>query len=232
MDDSIDMYVQSVQIIVISVPAYLNTIKDKPQRMLAPLLVQKFQELLMSLELLLFVYDLYNKSSYENKILIFDLGSGTLDVSLLSIEVGVVEVRATAGDIDFGGDDFDNKLIQYCCNEFLQKKGIDIKGNPSSLRRLRIQFKSSRRVFNQPINLQQKLTHQLELNLNSISMILQQIQKDGFLIFFLQRITKIQQKVILMILNLTHHRMKLKLVKQAEKFKDEKSQIENWFKDF
>lgn len=65
------------------------------------------------------------------------MGGGTFDVSLLAIEDGVFEVKATAGDTHLGGEDFDNKLVEYCCAEFLKKKGIDIRGNPRSLRRLR-----------------------------------------------------------------------------------------------
>jgi L1 cell adhesion molecule like protein len=55
------------------------------------------------------------------------LGGGTFDVSLLAIEDGVFEVKATAGDTHLGGEDFDNKLVEYCCAEFLKKKGIDIR---------------------------------------------------------------------------------------------------------
>jgi heat shock protein 1/8 len=53
--------------------------------------------------------------------LIFDLGGGTFDVSLLTIEDGIFEVKATAGDTHLGGEDFDNKLVEYCAAEFLKK---------------------------------------------------------------------------------------------------------------
>lgn len=70
-------------------------------------------------------------------MLIFDLGGGTFDVSLLSIEDGVFEVKATAGDTHLGGEDFDNKLVEYCCAEFMKKKNIDISKNARAMRRLR-----------------------------------------------------------------------------------------------
>jgi len=53
--------------------------------------------------------------------LIFDLGGGTFDVSLLAIDEGIFEVKATAGDTHFGGEDFDNKLVEFCANEFKKK---------------------------------------------------------------------------------------------------------------
>ncbi len=73
----------------------------------------------------------------ERTVLIFDLGGGTFDVSLLSIEDGLFEVKATAGDTHLGGEDFDNKLVEYCCADFLKKKKIDVRRNPKAMRRLR-----------------------------------------------------------------------------------------------
>ncbi len=58
----------------------------------------------------------------ERNVLIFGLGGGTFDVSLLTIDDGIFEVKAIAGDTHLGGEDFDNKLVEYCTNEFLKKK--------------------------------------------------------------------------------------------------------------
>jgi len=65
------------------------------------------------------------------------LGGGTFDVSFLKIEDGIFEVKATAGDTHLGGEDFDNKLVEFCAHEFLKKKGIDIRNNKRAMRRLR-----------------------------------------------------------------------------------------------
>lgn len=73
----------------------------------------------------------------ERNVLVFDLGGGTFDVSLLTIDDGVFEVRATAGDTHLGGEDFDNKLVDYCIADFMKKTGIDIRNNARALRRLR-----------------------------------------------------------------------------------------------
>lgn len=65
------------------------------------------------------------------------MGGGTFDVSLLTIEDGIFEVKATAGDTHLGGEDFDNKLVEYCAAHFLKTKSVDIRENPRAMRRLR-----------------------------------------------------------------------------------------------
>ena len=65
------------------------------------------------------------------------MGGGTFDDSLLTIENGDFKVKAAAGDTHLGGEDFDNKLVEFCAHEFLKKKGIDIRNNKRAMRRLR-----------------------------------------------------------------------------------------------
>lgn len=79
--------------------------------------------------------------------MIFDLGGGTFDVSLLTIDDGFFEVKATAGDTHLGGEDFDNKMVEFCAAEFLKKKGIDIRNNPRAMRRLRTQCERAKRIL-------------------------------------------------------------------------------------
>ncbi len=79
--------------------------------------------------------------------MIFDLGGGTFDVSLLTIEDGLFEVKATSGDTHLGGEDFDNKLLEFCTNHFLNTKGIDIRGNKKALRRLRTACEKAKRML-------------------------------------------------------------------------------------
>ncbi|MBH0219760.1 Hsp70 family protein, partial [Listeria monocytogenes] len=73
----------------------------------------------------------------EKNVLIFDLGGGTFDVSLLTIEEGIFEVKSTAGDTHLGGEDFDNRMVNHFVQEFKRKHKKDISGNPRALRRLR-----------------------------------------------------------------------------------------------
>ncbi len=75
------------------------------------------------------------------------MGGGTFDVSLLQIDDGVFEVKATAGDTHLGGEDFDNKVVEYCCAEFYKKKKISIKDNARALRRLRTQCEKAKRIL-------------------------------------------------------------------------------------
>ena len=82
-------------------------------------------------------YGLDKKDMPEKNVMIFDLGGGTFDVSLLSIDNGLFEVIATAGDTHLGGEDFDNKLVEYCVMDFIKKTNIDIRKNPRAMRRLR-----------------------------------------------------------------------------------------------
>jgi len=82
-------------------------------------------------------YGLDKKTDGERNVLIFDLGGGTFDVSLLTIEDGIFEVKATAGDTHLGGEDFDNKIVEHCCADFARKHKVDIRNNPRAMRRLR-----------------------------------------------------------------------------------------------
>merc|ERR1712211_101014 len=83
----------------------------------------------------------------ESNVLIFDLGGGTFDVSILSIEGGIFEVKSTAGDTHLGGEDFDNRLVDHFVNEFKRKHRKDISGNKRALRRLRIACERAKRTL-------------------------------------------------------------------------------------
>merc|ERR1712048_429771 len=93
----------------------------------------------------------------ERNVLIFDLGGGTFDVSLLTIDDGVFEVMATAGDTHGGGEDFDNKLVDYCVNDFVRKnkdevQKSDLQKNSRSMRRLRTQCEQAKRSLSAQFN--------------------------------------------------------------------------------
>ncbi len=87
------------------------------------------------------------KGSGETNVLIFDLGGGTFDVSLLSIDDGIFEVKATAGDTHLGGEDFDNRLVNHFCNEFKRKNRKDLSHNQRALRRLRTACERAKRTL-------------------------------------------------------------------------------------
>ena len=83
----------------------------------------------------------------EQNILIFDCGGGTHDLSVLTLEEGVFEVKATAGDTHLGGEDFDNLLVDYCVAEFKKKTRVDVTSNPRALRRLRTACEKAKRTL-------------------------------------------------------------------------------------
>ena len=94
-------------------------------------------------------YGLDKKSSSpgERNVLIFDLGGGTFDVSLLTIDEGIFEVKATAGDTHLGGEDFDNRMVNHFVQEFKRKHKKDISPNARALRRLRTACERAKRTL-------------------------------------------------------------------------------------
>ncbi|KAK4687333.1 hypothetical protein P7C73_g2783, partial [Tremellales sp. Uapishka_1] len=92
-------------------------------------------------------YGLDQKSKEEKNVLIFDLGGGTFDVSLLNITGGVFAVKATAGDTHLGGEDFDNTLLEHFKTEFKRKNKLDISEDPRALRRLRSACERAKRTL-------------------------------------------------------------------------------------
>ena len=83
----------------------------------------------------------------KRNVLIFDLGGGTTDVSLLTIDDGVFEVRAVAGDTHLGGEDFDNRMLKYFVEIFKRQHNEDISVNARALRRLRTACERARRIL-------------------------------------------------------------------------------------
>ncbi len=91
--------------------------------------------------------DKKGQTTGEQNVLIFDLGGGTFDVSLLTIEEGIFEVKSTAGDTHLGGEDFDNRLVTFFTQEFKRKYKKEIGGNPRALRRLRTACERAKRTL-------------------------------------------------------------------------------------
>ena len=92
-------------------------------------------------------YGLDKKVGAERNVLIFDLGGGTFDVSILSIEEGIFEVKSTAGDTHLGGEDFDNRVVDHFVEEFKRKYKKDLTTNKRALRRLRTACERAKRTL-------------------------------------------------------------------------------------
>jgi L1 cell adhesion molecule like protein len=138
---------KTVKNAVVTVPAYFNDSQRQATKDAGTIAGLNVQRIINEPTAAAIAYGLDKKGSGEKNVLIFDLGGGTFDVSLLSIDEGVFEVKATAGDTHLGGEDFDNKLVDYCAAEFNRKYKIDIKNNPRALRRLRTQCEKAKRIL-------------------------------------------------------------------------------------
>jgi len=132
---------------VITVPAYFN---DSQRQ------ATKDAGLISGLEVLRIIneptaaaiaYGLDKKAEGEKHVLIYDLGGGTFDVSVLTIEDGIFEVKSTAGDTHLGGEDFDNRMVNHFMTEFKRKHKKDIAGNKRAVRRLRTACERAKRTL-------------------------------------------------------------------------------------
>ncbi|CAN1769796.1 Heat shock cognate 70 kDa protein [Linum perenne] len=124
---------------VVTVPAYFNDSQRQATKDAGVIAGLNVMRIINEPTAAAIAYGLDKKATSvgEKNVLIFDLGGGTFDVSLLTIEEGIFEVKATAGDTHLGGEDFDNRMVNHFVQEFKRKHKKDITGNPRALRRLR-----------------------------------------------------------------------------------------------
>ncbi len=133
---------------VITVPAYFNDAQRQATKDAGVIAGLNVLRIINEPTAAAIAYGLDRTSTKgEQNVLIFDLGGGTFDVSLLSLDDGVFEVRATAGDTHLGGEDFDNLLVEYCAAEFQRKNKLDVRGNARALRRLRTACERAKRIL-------------------------------------------------------------------------------------
>jgi len=111
---------------VVTVPAYFNDSQRQATKDAGTIAGLNVLRIINEPTAAAIAYGLDKKSTVERNVLIFDLGGGTFDVSLLTIEEGIFEVKATNGHTHLGGEDFDNRLVNYCVDDFKKKFGIDI----------------------------------------------------------------------------------------------------------
>ncbi|HET9894786.1 MAG TPA: molecular chaperone DnaK [Streptosporangiaceae bacterium] len=119
---------------VITVPAYFNDAQRQATKDAGKIAGLEVLRIINEPTAAALAYGLDKKQN--ETVLVFDLGGGTFDVSLLDIGDGVVEVRATAGDTHLGGDDFDRRVVDYLADEFKRDNGIDLRADPQALQRL------------------------------------------------------------------------------------------------
>ena len=139
---------QTVTDAVVTVPAYFNDAQRQTTKDAGRIAGLNVLRIINEPTAAALAYGLDKaQSGGEKRVLIFDLGGGTFDVSILAIEDGVFEVKATAGDTHLGGEDFDTILVEWAAEEFKKKSKIDIKDNQRALRRLRTSAEKAKRTL-------------------------------------------------------------------------------------
>ncbi|CAL1600911.1 unnamed protein product [Knipowitschia caucasica] len=132
---------------VITVPAYFNDSQRQATKDAGVIAGLNVLRIINEPTAAAIAYGLDKGHSGERNILIFDLGGGTFDVSILTIEDGIFEVKATAGDTHLGGEDFDNRMVNHFVEEFKRKHKKDISQNKRALRRLRTACERAKRTL-------------------------------------------------------------------------------------
>jgi L1 cell adhesion molecule like protein len=148
MKQTAEAYIGSeIKHAVVTVPAYFNDSQRQATKDAGAIAGLNVLRIINEPTAAAIAYGLDKSEKHEKNILIFDLGGGTFDVSLLTIEDGIFEVKATAGDTHLGGEDFDNRLVQYCVEDFKKRHRKDLAGNQRALRRLRTQCERAKRTL-------------------------------------------------------------------------------------
>ena len=148
MKDIAESYLgKTVNDAVVTVPAYFNDSQRQATKDAATIAGLNCLRIINEPTAAAIAYGLDKNKDDDTNVLIFDLGGGTFDVSLLNIEGGIFEVKATAGDTHLGGEDFDARLVRHFMEEFKRKQKKDISGNARALRRLRTACERAKRTL-------------------------------------------------------------------------------------
>jgi heat shock protein 1/8 len=132
---------------VITVPAYFNDASRSATKDAGAIAGLNVLRTINEPTAAAMAYGLQNTHDGAHNVLIFDMGGGTFDVSLLTIDDGVFEVKATAGNVHLGGSDLDQRLVEHCIKEFKQKNKVDISENKRALRRLNAAAERAKRTL-------------------------------------------------------------------------------------
>ncbi|KAG8195095.1 hypothetical protein JTE90_013573 [Oedothorax gibbosus] len=132
---------------VVTVPAYFNDSQRQATKDAGTIAGLNVLRIINEPTAAAIAYGLDKKGTGERNVLIFDLGGGTFDVSILTIEDGIFEVKSTAGDTHLGGEDFDNRMVNHFVQEFKRKHKKDLTANKRALRRLRTACERAKRTL-------------------------------------------------------------------------------------
>ena len=132
---------------VVTVPAYFNDAQRQATKDAGVIAGLNVLRIINEPTAAAIAYGLDKLSEKARNVLIFDFGGGTHDVSLLTLEDGVFEVKATAGDTHLGGEDIDNKIVNFVVEDFKRKHKVDLSGNKRALRRIRTAAERAKRTL-------------------------------------------------------------------------------------
>jgi len=154
MKDIAESYLgEEVTDVVITVPAYFNDSQRQATKDAGTIAGLNTLRIINEPTAAALAYGLDKRTSKDElNVLIFDLGGGTFDCSLLCIDDGIFEVKATAGDTHLGGEDFDNLIVEHLSNEFKRKHKQDLSSNPRSVRRLKTAAERAKRTLSSSTN--------------------------------------------------------------------------------
>jgi len=148
MKETAEAYIgKPVSDAVITVPAYFNDSQRQATKDAGIISGLNVLRIINEPTAAAIAYGLDKKLKKEKHVLIFDLGGGTFDVSILAIEEGIFEVKATAGDTHLGGEDFDNRMVDFFMKEFKRKHNADMSANKRAVRRLRTACERAKRTI-------------------------------------------------------------------------------------
>ena len=148
MKESTEAYLgKTVTNAVVTVPAYFNDSQRQATKDAGTIAGLNVLRIINEPTDSVIAYGLDKKVGTERNVLIFDLGGGTFDVSILTIEDGIFEVKSTAGNAQLGGEDFDNHMVNHFITEFKRKHKKDISENKRAVRRLRTACEHAKRTL-------------------------------------------------------------------------------------
>ena len=148
MKDITESYLgKTVKKAVVTVPAYFNDSQRQSTKDAGVIAGLDVLRVINEPTAAAIAYGLDKNTTSETNILIFDLGGGTFDISVLTLDDGIFEVKSTGGDTHLGGEDFDDRLVDWCKQDFKRKNKVDISNNKRSLRRLRSSCERAKRTL-------------------------------------------------------------------------------------
>ena len=185
---------REIKDVVITVPAYFNDSQRQSTIDAGKIAGLNVVRIINEPTAAAIAYGLENKIEEEKNIIVFDLGGGTFDVSLLTLEDGIFEVKNTNGDTHLGGEDFDILLTEFCCEEFKKKYNLDVHKNKKSYRRLKTSCEIAKKILSS--NLQANIDIDSLMNGKDLNLIISRSKFENLCKDLFNKCIEIVEKVL------------------------------------